>query len=71
MMAVPITTDPSFAPGVAESLFRDNYFFTAAHNYDVSPDGRFLMLKAEGSEGGHINIVRNWVEELKARVPTE
>ena len=46
MMAVPITTDPSFAPGVAESLFRDNYFFTAAHNYDVSPDGRFLMLKA-------------------------
>jgi hypothetical protein len=40
-------------------------------NYDVSPDGqRFLMVKsAAGSE--HLNVVLNWTEEFKARVPTK
>jgi hypothetical protein len=42
-------------------------------NYDVSADGqRFLMLKpAEASETAptQINVVLNWFEELKRRVP--
>jgi hypothetical protein len=44
-------------------------------NFDVSPDGqRFLMLKpADTGESGptQINVVVNWFEELKRRVPTE
>jgi hypothetical protein len=39
----------------------------------VSPDGqRFLMLKDVGQEQSpaQINVVLNWFEELKRRVPT-
>jgi len=41
-------------------------------SYDVSPDGqRFLMLKGEPTQAiTQINIVQNWFEELKRRVPT-
>ena len=42
-------------------------------NYDVSPDGqRFLMLKpTEQAQAAptQINVVLNWFEELKRRVP--
>jgi hypothetical protein len=42
-------------------------------NYDVSADGqRFLMLKpAEQAQASptQINVVLNWTEELKQRVP--
>jgi hypothetical protein len=40
--------------------------------WDISPDGkRFLMMKESGSSAGgprKINIVVNWIEELKQRV---
>ena len=42
-------------------------------NYDVSPDGqRFLMLKSneQAVAPTQINVVLNWFEELKRRVPT-
>ena len=40
-------------------------------NYDVSPDGqRFVMVKDE-SRSGRLNVVLNWSEELKAKVPTK
>ena len=41
--------------------------------YDVSPDGqRFLMVKAteQASAATQINVVLNWFEELKQKVPT-
>ena len=41
-------------------------------NYDVSSDGqRFLMLKPgdQTQTVTQINVVTNWVEELKRRVP--
>jgi hypothetical protein len=44
-----------------------------APNYDVSPDGqRFLMLKGGEQEAApaQINVVLNWFEELKQKVPT-
>jgi hypothetical protein len=41
--------------------------------YDVSPDGqRFLMLKSTEQAGNaptQINVVLNWFEELKQKVP--
>ena len=38
-------------------------------NYDVSPDGqRFLMITRESKP--QINVVLNWFEELKRRVPS-
>jgi Tol biopolymer transport system component/predicted Ser/Thr protein kinase len=76
MMAVDITTQPSFAAGKPKVLFEGQYQPTAATfpNYDVSPDGqRFLMLKPNAQAEGaptQINVVLNWFEELKHRVPT-
>jgi len=77
MMAVDINTQPGFAAGKPRMLFQGPYERSPATspNYDVSPDGqRFLMLKpADTGESAptQINVVLNWFEELKRRVPTE
>jgi Tol biopolymer transport system component len=74
MMAVDIATQPSFTAGKPRMLFEGQYVPTPATfpNYDVSPDGqRFLMLKPIEQAVGptQINVVLNWFEELKRRVP--
>ncbi len=57
-------------------LFEGQYVPTPVMfpNYDVTPDGqRFLMLKPTEqvqSEPNQINVVLNWFEELKQKVPT-
>ncbi len=72
VMVVPVTSEPAFAAGISEVLFEDIYYSSGNINWDVAPNGRFLMIKEEAPEDvRQINIVRNWVEELKARVPTE
>ena len=77
MMALDITTQPSFSAGKPRMLFEGQYFaddwplISAA--YDVSPDGqRFLMVKTaeQASSPTQINVVLNWFEELKQKVPT-
>jgi Tol biopolymer transport system component len=77
MMAVEIATQPSFTAGKPRVLFERPYLPTPVTfpNYDVSPDGqRFLMLKPTEQEAAaptQINLVLNWFEELKRRVPAE
>jgi serine/threonine-protein kinase len=76
MMAVEITMQPGFSVGKPKVLFEGKYLPTPItfSNYDVSPDGRhFLMLKPSDQEAAastQINVVLNWFEELKRRVPT-
>jgi Tol biopolymer transport system component/predicted Ser/Thr protein kinase len=76
MMAVDIATQPSFTAGKARMLFEGRYVETpnpATTYYDVSPDGqRFLMIKEseQSSAATQINVVLNWFEELKQKVPT-
>ena len=66
---------PSFSAGKPRMLFDGPYLPTTASLpfYDVSPDGqRFLMLKPvelQASAPTQINVVLNWFEELKRRVP--
>ena len=73
MMAVDISTQSSFSAGKPRLLFSEPYLPTpiVPANYDVSPDGqRFLMLKpAEQTAATQINVVLNWFEELKQKVP--
>ena len=75
MMAVDITTQPGFTAGKPRMLFEGPYLPTTASlpYYDVSPDGqRFLMLKPTEQAplaATQINVVLNWFEELKRRVP--
>ena len=75
MMAVDIQTQPTFSAAKPEMLFEGNYWkWSPAPSYDITPDGqRFVMIKEGGPESeapAQINIVLNWFEELKQRVPT-
>ena len=74
MMAVDITTHPSLSAGKPHMLFKGPYYPSpaTATNYSVAPDGqRFLMLKSldTAESTTQINVVLNWFEELKQRVP--
>ena len=75
--AVEIRTEPTFGAGTPRLLFEGTYERQpgAGANYNVSPDGqRFLMIKPGGTrdEGvNQINVVLNWFEELKAKVPVK
>jgi len=82
-MAVPVKTEPSFSFETPKVLFQGTYVIPSTaflSNWDISPEGkRFLMIKsptAAGSESTSagprkINIVLNWFEELKERVPVD
>jgi Tol biopolymer transport system component/predicted Ser/Thr protein kinase len=75
MMSVEIATQSGFAAGKPRVLFEGDYLPTPLQfpNYYVSPNGqRFLMLKPGEQEAigpREINVVLNWFEELKRRVP--
>jgi serine/threonine-protein kinase len=76
MMAVDVTTQPTFSAGKPKMLFEGQYVAVqpglTGTAYDVSPDGqRFLMVKeTEASiSATQINVVLNWFEELKRRAP--
>jgi serine/threonine-protein kinase len=76
MMAADVATQPSFSAGKPRLLFERPYlrsdFPLVGTAYDVSTDGqRFLMVKEteQASSATQINIVQNWFEELKRRVP--
>jgi serine/threonine protein kinase len=83
VMAVAVGADPTFKTGKPETLFRGMYISWSAlegHTWDISLDGKsFLMMKEVAStnkqaaaEGPRkINIVLNWFEELKQRVPVK
>ena len=45
VMAVPVETGDSFTAGPPETLFEGPYLDDLARNYDLAPDGRFLMIK--------------------------
>jgi hypothetical protein len=73
MMAVDIAGDSALRAGTPHMLFEGKYEkVRVGRNYDVTPDGqRFLMIKSGTGSGqtAQINVVMNWFEELKRRVP--
>ena len=84
MMVVTIETEPAFATGNPEVLFRGEYLGSSSDSrpYDISPDGRrFLMIKEErqSQEGDEVVetppiteliVVENWDEVLKGLAPS-
>ncbi len=72
MMVVTVETNPQLKIGKPRLLFEGPYFASRGGfqiSYDVSPDGRFLMIRSDPAPT-HINVVLNWFEELKRLVPT-
>lgn len=82
MRAVPVDQAADrLGAGEPETLFSGDYLscaFGFRRPYDIAPDGRFLMMKfaddpdeqeRTAAAGKRIVVVRNWAEEVKARVP--
>ena len=74
MVAVPVETEPTFAPGQPEVLFPAAEFgsATAHQQYDVTPDDeRFIMIRqvSEVAADARLIWVQNFFEELKRVVP--
>ncbi len=75
MMAVNVTTTPSFAAEAPRALFVDTTYVKSPsyRAYDLSPDDqRFVMLRALADSvtqaPTQVVLVDNWFEELKAKV---
>jgi len=80
MMAAALSMDPEFTPSRPVRLFEGRYaeapLFIVQEllYYDVARDGQsFIMIKPVESESEptQLEVVLNWFEELKTRVPTE
>ena len=80
VLVVTVDTTESFRATPPERLFVGTYDLDNSGggaggipNYDIAPNGqRFLMLRPEvesEQDTRQINVVLNWFEELKARVP--
>ncbi len=67
MVAATLETGPQFKVTGNIKLFEGRYLsLPSVINYDVAPDGRFLMIQeTEESAPLGINIVLNWFDELK------
>jgi hypothetical protein len=79
-MAVTVETEPGFIPGKPRTLFQGAYHREGRDfsSWDIHPNGkRFLMMteadldSTEVSARPRINIILNWFEELKERVPVD
>jgi serine/threonine-protein kinase len=69
LMAVSVPPGPTFAPGDPHPLF-SLAGFRAARNrpqYDVAPDGRFVMIREAGTAGTLV-YAEHWFDELRAKL---
>jgi Tol biopolymer transport system component len=66
MMVVPVRTEPIFSAGAPHQLFDGPYIEQA---FDVTRDGRFIMIEASPLETPptQITIIQNWFSELTKR----
>jgi serine/threonine-protein kinase len=71
LMVVSVETGgDTFRADKPETLFEGNFVYLGSSgDYDVHPDGRFVMLQSEEledmTEHSHITMVTNWFEELR------
>ncbi len=67
VVEVGVTTGATFSIAARKVALSGDYLTDSSHpNYDVSPDGRFLMLKRAGAEAQTI-VVHNWGRELREK----
>jgi hypothetical protein len=81
--AVPVESDgDDLRPGVPKRLFGGCRYrgSSPVRAYDVGPDGAFLLIKQDPDRRTRIReavapvsieLVQNWFEELRARVPVD
>ena len=77
LRSVDIITEPAFAFSNEQTLPTEGFTVVGSYrDYDISPDGERLLMvfPADQPDSGErsrpkINVVQNWFEELKERVP--
>jgi len=79
VMGVSVGTGPAFTTGTPKQLIDGRYYGgetgprSSWRTYDVSHDGRFLMIQnpeqPQQTAAQRIIVVLNWTEELKRFVP--
>ncbi len=75
VFAVPISTGPKLTAGASALVFEGPYIPMSPNTraFDVTPEGRFILLKSENTDSNAaatVVVVQNWLEELKRLVPT-
>jgi len=81
MASAPIAYEPTLRVGTPRRLFESSAYRWSqlGRGWDPDPSGqRFLMIRVPGSTetgagpaGAKIDVVVNWLEELKSRVPVD
>lgn len=78
VFAIDVRTTPEFQFGQATQLPSEESLTSGPtiRSFDVMPDGRLLLAVPPGvekaasrSQASQVNVVINWHEELKAKVP--
>jgi Tol biopolymer transport system component len=65
---VDVTTGASFSISTRKTAVTGEYLTDSSHpNWDVAPDGRFLLLTRAGAESQTI-VVHNWARELREKM---
>lgn len=66
IMAARVSTSAGFRViGRPEILFETGHDFTQDRNWDVGPDDRFLMVRADPASGTSLRVVFNWFDEVR------
>ena len=70
MMAVDVSTSPTFHAGTPHPLFDtemvDTGIRTGPMSWDIAPDGnRFLIITANALDTSSLNVVLNWHPQSK------
>jgi len=72
LVAIDVTTSPELRIGPPQRLFSDPSLVRPTWEYDVSADGRFVMIEDVEDESGEqrkpaIHVTENWYEEFRER----
>lgn len=68
LIAATIATSPSFAVTRRDTLYASQHEYATAHaNYDISPDGKRLLI-VDANPHGSWMVVQHWDRELKRRL---
>jgi serine/threonine-protein kinase len=71
MMAVTVTSDATFTATKPALLF-EGKALSGIGSYDVTPEGEFLMIEPGESDSpaSQLNVVLNWLQEVRQRMAT-
>jgi len=67
MMAVPVQTQPTLNLGVPVPLFDGGFSTSRLREYDIAPDGRFVVVRRAGGDAGlpELRMLLNWGQEMR------